>query len=101
MFSTSICLISHDITQRLLKGMNEIGSCPSQFCLVFSTICLVSHDKGQCLLTSMTDVSSCPSVVSVFADEMALLLASECFEGGVFSLEGCFLASCLAGHVVL
>ena len=39
--------------------MNDIGSCPTEFCPMFSTIIyLLGHDIAQILL-SMTDVGSC------------------------------------------
>ena len=48
MFSTRLCLVSHDLAQLLLTVMTDVSSCPNQFCLMFSTIvCLVSHVIAQ------------------------------------------------------
>jgi hypothetical protein len=45
MFSTRLCLVSHDIAQYLPTIMTDVGSGPNQFCLSFSTsICLVNHE---------------------------------------------------------
>jgi hypothetical protein len=46
--STIICLFGHDIAQLLLTVMTDVGSCPNQFCLMFSTrLCVVNHDIAQ------------------------------------------------------
>ena len=48
MFSTRLCLVSHDIAQSLLTVMTDVGSCLNQLCLMFSTrLCLVSHEIAQ------------------------------------------------------
>jgi hypothetical protein len=42
---TIICLFGHDIAQLLLTVMIDVGSCPNQFCLMFSTrLCVVNHN---------------------------------------------------------
>jgi SH3-like domain-containing protein len=53
-------MFGHDIAQLLLTVMTDVGSCPNQFCLMFSTrLCVVNHDIAQWLLRVMTDVDSC------------------------------------------
>ena len=42
--------------------MTDVGSCPNQFCLMFSTrLCVVNHNITKKLLRVMTDVGSCPN----------------------------------------